>query len=39
MADKRVVAAASRINGKDTYKADAQLKAQAEAQRQARGKK
>lgn len=34
MADKRVVAAASRINGKDTYKADAALKAQADAARQ-----
>lgn len=41
MADKPVVAAATRINGKDTYKADAALKAQAAAQLAARkgGKK
>ena len=40
MADKRIVAAAARINGQDKYTADAALKRQAEAQLAARrGKK
>lgn len=39
MADKRIVAAASRINGQDKYKADAQKLAQAQQQMASRGKK
>ncbi len=40
MTDKKVIAVGTRINGRDTYKADAQKLAQAQTQRSARsGKK